>query len=155
LSIGFSAADDAYVCVSIGAVLNEVPKQFDAYYFTGEDRYAILTYCSVETIPRWGWDNARVTNNRAATLEEFRARLAAPIRLPMADRPLPEKLDGRTFRLEDLVAGALYRCGADSPMPIGSVANGALGTGVYMAADVPLGPGGQGALPRGQVLHCP
>jgi hypothetical protein len=88
LSIGFSAAAEAYVCIAIGATLAQVPKQMDAYYFTGQDRYAVLTWCSVDTIPAWGWDNSRVTNNRAATFEEFRARLEAPINLAMTDRPL-------------------------------------------------------------------
>ena len=87
--IEFSSDHEAYLCLTVKPWFNEVSTEIDWYYYAeGADRYSMLSFCSVSEIPDWGWDNARVTQNRVQTLEEFKRRLAAPIEIHTSDRAI-------------------------------------------------------------------
>ena len=120
--IEFSVDREAYLCLTVKPWFNEIPNEYDWHYYAeGADRYSMLSYCSAAETPDWGWDSARVTQNRVQTLEEFKRRLAAPIEIHTSDRELPPKFDSTEFEGRDLRNDELRQCGHAVPMPAGRV----------------------------------
>lgn len=120
--IEYSTAMGGYVCIAIHEWFNEIPNKVNVQYYAIEkDRYSVLSYCTVETIPDWGWDNARVTHNRVGTLDKFTETLSQTINIRNTDRPLPVRFDTKPFWGRDLNNGELYQCGQQMPMPDGRV----------------------------------
>jgi hypothetical protein len=77
------------VYLTIKAWFNEASNQGDVpFYENHADRYALLTYCTNEADDPTVL-NARWGANRAVTLQEFRAKLAAPIVIKLNQKPLP------------------------------------------------------------------
>ncbi len=120
--IEFSLDGEAYLCLTVKPWFNEIPNESDWHYYAeGNDRYSMLSYCSVDEIPDWGRDNVRVTQNRVQSLEEFKRRLSAPIEIYTSDRALPPRFGSTEFKGGDLRNDELRQCGHAIPMPAGRI----------------------------------
>jgi hypothetical protein len=135
LKVEYAPAREAYACVTIHPLIDGIPNKVNALYYAEErDRYTMLSYCTVDAIPAWGWDNARVTWNRVPELGDFVQRLSHGLPVRLTQRELPTPLGASSFLSKALSRDALYRCGYASPMPDGRVPE----TGVEPIA-IPIG----------------
>ncbi len=76
-----------HLCIALRAVFAGVLHEHDAgLYADPDDRYSLLSYCTVAEQPAWAPGRHPFDQNRAAGLEDFNARLEAPIQLRL--RPL-------------------------------------------------------------------
>jgi hypothetical protein len=91
LKIEFPAGE--LVCLSVKVWFNEVTNANDSPFYQPDhldDRYSLLSYCTRDPDSTVG-DAHRVRLNRAATIEEFKQRLARPFTLHLTQRPLLEE----------------------------------------------------------------
>jgi hypothetical protein len=79
------------LCMSVKTWFNEVTNQYDSMYYENlDDRYALVAWCR-NTPEASSPVEARFGQNRAATVEEFKAALSKPLVIRLNRRPLPRK----------------------------------------------------------------
>lgn len=78
------------LCMSVKAWFNEVTNQYDSMYYQNlDDRYALVSYRSREAdYP--SPVKARFSQNRVATVREFKQALSKPFAIRLNQRPLQE-----------------------------------------------------------------
>jgi hypothetical protein len=93
LKIEFSSKElDGPLYMSLKIWFNELTNQGDSFYYENlPDRYALLSYCTKQDDDP-SKVNARLGANRAATVKEFKERLATPFVIKLNQRPLREDL---------------------------------------------------------------
>ena len=88
MTIEFGKAD--HVCMSVKAWFSEVPNEHDSQYYQDiDDRYALVSYCTSPPVDS-ALGKARFSQNRVATVGEFKAALSRPFVIELNQRPLPE-----------------------------------------------------------------
>ena len=91
LRVEAPAGHAGIIAVSVKAWFVEVDNRDDGLYYARlDDRYALVSYATRADGPDWPRVRPRFSQNRAATLEAFRAALTRPLRIELNDRPLPE-----------------------------------------------------------------
>ena len=82
LRIQFSGRANEFFCLGFKVFFKGIPNQKDSkIYLDLDDRYSILSYCSVPNLPVWIAQNPRWTHKRVYSPELFSEVLAGPILL--------------------------------------------------------------------------
>lgn len=95
LKIEFSNKEhSSLLCMSVKAWFNEVTNQYDAMYYQNlDDRYALVSYCTrpPDNPSEAGAVRARFSQNRVATVNEFKQVLSRPFVIRLNQEPLREE----------------------------------------------------------------
>lgn len=89
-TIEFDEGD--HVCMSVKASFDHVTNQYDSLYYQNiDDRYALVSYCTTNRSE----GNARFSQNRVRTLEEFTAVMSRRFFIRLNQRSLPTSGNNR------------------------------------------------------------
>lgn len=93
LNIGFESTRGGYLCVALKLSLAEVSNMCDSdFYVRRDDRYAIVSYCSVDEHPSWAEPHI-FDFNRVSTVEELAGALENGFEVDLEEGPLPVPID--------------------------------------------------------------
>jgi len=85
--------DRGYLCMSIKAWFNEVGNEGDGLFYQNvDDRYALVSYSTFASSDLPPAVRHRFSQNRVATLAEFKSAISRPFAIRLNQRPLGEKL---------------------------------------------------------------
>lgn len=89
--IKFLNTNEGHFCMAVKVLFNEVSHRYDSdYYVNRGDRYSLLSFCTVEDQPDWGFNGYKFDQNRVETIEEFSRKLSNSIEITLNEKPLPE-----------------------------------------------------------------
>jgi len=85
--IRFSAEKDEFFCIGMKVFFKGIPNQVDStIYLDLDDRYSILSYCSISDLPDWVLRNSRWMHKRVYTFEDYSKILDGPFLLQFLPR---------------------------------------------------------------------
>ena len=92
IRVEFSKEGSGHFCAVVKVWFNEVTNKYDSpFYENVDDRYALVTFCTSDREEfQWVGTHARFSQNRVATLKEFKEALSEPLVIRLNQRPLSD-----------------------------------------------------------------
>lgn len=91
LRLEVPAGYEGLLCLSVKVWFAEVDNRADSlFYEKTDDRYALVAWSNRADGPAWERAKARFAQNRVATLDELKERLARPFPIALNRRPLSD-----------------------------------------------------------------
>lgn len=91
ISIRLNEKSEKFFCIGMKILFEGFPNKCDSLLYPSypdprsRDRYSLLSFCSVESIPEGSSANSRFSNRRKLTWSDFKASLAQPIGIQLTD----------------------------------------------------------------------